>query len=100
MSVALRTMTNMADELESNVPNMPSPTPRVFIVDLDSGQSPYPEDGVTLLERWANVDPPNNPTVGAITKTTASVQFGSVLGSTETAEDHRASDRNPKTGEA
>lgn len=40
-----------------------------------SALSAYPEDGITLLERWANADPPNNPTVGAVTKTTATVRL-------------------------
>jgi hypothetical protein len=93
-------MPNMADHLGNNEPNMSSLTPRVLIVDIDSGPSPYPEAGITLLERWANVDPPNNPTVGAITKTTASFPLGSFLGSTDTVEDHSPSDRKPESGEA
>jgi hypothetical protein len=79
VSVALPTIPNMTDELRNNEPNTPLPGPRVLIVDLDSRPSPYPEDGLTLLERWANVDPPNNPDVGAITKTTASFALGSFL---------------------
>lgn len=52
----------------------PPNNPRVFLVDVD-GRSVYPEDGITVLERWANVDPPNSPTVGAITKTTATMRL-------------------------
>jgi hypothetical protein len=37
--------------------------------DGDFGPSAYPEDGITLLERWANRDPLNTRAVGAITTT-------------------------------
>ena len=53
----------------------PAATPRVRILDLDFGPSAYPEDGITMLERWANWAPPKNPAVGAITKTTATVRL-------------------------
>lgn len=57
-------------------------TPRVLIIDV-GGPSEYPEDpedGITLLERWANLDPPNNPTVGAITKTTMTMRLPFLFG--------------------
>ncbi|MGW4528891.1 hypothetical protein [Amycolatopsis sp. NPDC004378] len=54
-------------------------TPRVVIFDV-GGPSDYPEDGITLLERWANLDPPNNPTVGAITKTTVTMRLPFLFG--------------------
>jgi hypothetical protein len=62
----------MADEANST-PIKPS----VLIVDCGSGQ--YPEDGITLLERWANVDPANNPNLGSITKTTASISLSTLM---------------------
>lgn len=51
-----------------------SSTLRVLIIDV-GGPWAYPEDDVTLLERWANLAPPNNPAVGAITKTTTTVRL-------------------------
>jgi hypothetical protein len=63
----------------TDLPDGQEPTPvktplRVLIFDV-GGPSAYPEDGITLLERWANLDPPNNPAVGAITKTTTTVRL-------------------------
>jgi hypothetical protein len=58
----------------------PAETPRVLILDLDFGPSAYPEDGITLLERWANSDPSNTPALGAISKTTATVRLPFLFG--------------------
>jgi hypothetical protein len=63
-------MTALPDGHESR----PAATsPRVLI--LDFGPSAYPEDGIILLERWANWDPLNTRAVGAITMTTTTVRL-------------------------
>lgn len=69
-------MTELPDGQE---PPPATTTPRVLIVDVH-GPSVYPEDGITLLERWANLDPPNSSRVGAVTKTATAVQLPFLLG--------------------
>lgn len=78
-SVSSFMMPRMADEPVRDNKLSTSCTPRVVLVVDGAGMSIYPEDGTTLVERWANVDPPNNPAIGAITKTSASLEFGPVV---------------------
>jgi hypothetical protein len=68
----------MTDVPGAHEPTNPATTLRVLIVDV--GPAAYPEDGITLLERWANLDPPDNPAVAAISKTTAPVRWPFPLG--------------------
>ena len=63
-------MTDLPDGQESRPATTP---PRVLIVDF--GPSAYPEDGIAPLEPWANWDPLNTLTRGAITKTTTAVRL-------------------------
>lgn len=68
----------MTDLPGDHEPTSPSSPPRVLIIDIDGVGSAYPEDRGTLLERRANLDPLNNPTVGAITKTTTTTHLPSL----------------------
>jgi hypothetical protein len=69
-------MTELPDVQEPRPATTP---PRVLILDVH-GPLADPEDGITLLERWANLDPPNSPRVSAITKTATAVQLPFLLG--------------------
>jgi hypothetical protein len=63
----------MSDLPDGQEPRPATTPPRVLIVDF--GPSAYPEDDITLLERWANWGPLNNLTRGAITKTTTTARL-------------------------